>query len=143
MREVAQHRGSANLRAALREARSGVRSVAEGDARRLILGHDLPEPEWNVDLYAADGTFLGCVDGYWRHVAVAWEIDSREWHLSPADWEATMARHMRLTAAGVIMVHTPPSRVRREAASVLADLRGTLEMAHGRPLPPIIAVPRG
>jgi hypothetical protein len=70
---------------------------------------------------------------------VAVEVDSREWHLSPADWEQTMARHQRMSAAGVVVVHVSPRQLRDESARLEADLDATLKA--GRPLPAITTRP--
>jgi hypothetical protein len=39
------------------------------------------------------------------------EIDSREFHFTRAQRQATMRRHNRLSAAQVSLVHYPPSRI--------------------------------
>jgi hypothetical protein len=66
------------------------------------------------------------------------EVDSREWHLSPADWEQTMARHARLIAAGLRVQHFSPHQIRTEPAVVVEAIRGAL--ATGRPVPGVRAV---
>jgi hypothetical protein len=97
-------RGSGLLRAALAEAGAGVRSLPEGDLRYLIARAGLPAPLFNPRLYLGD-RLLAVPDAWWPQAGVAAEVDSREWHLLPADWEQTMRRHARLTAAGVLVLH--------------------------------------
>jgi hypothetical protein len=85
-------RGSAMFRSVLAEAADGIRSTAEGDLRDLIITARLPMPLFNPSLYAAD-VFLGKPDAWWPDAGIAGEVDSREWHLSPADWDRTRRRH--------------------------------------------------
>ena len=102
-------RGSARLRRALAEVADGVRSVAEADLRSLIKRKRLPDPLYNPRLYVGE-EFLAVPDAWWPDAGVAAEADSRQWHLSPRDWEQTLARHSRMSAAGIIVLHYPPSR---------------------------------
>jgi hypothetical protein len=131
-------RGSAHLRAVLAEVIAGIRSVPEGDLRRLIIRAGLPEPLYNARLYI-DDTFLAQPDAWWPQYGVAVEVDSREWHLSPADWEQTMARHQRMCAVGIVVVHVSPRQLRDESARFEADLDATLKA--GRPLPAVTTRP--
>jgi hypothetical protein len=132
--------GSARVRAVLGEAAAGIRSSAEGDLLKLIRSSDLPEPLYNPALYLGD-EFIAIPDAWWPDVGVAVEIDSRQWHLSPADWERTMARHSRMSALGIIVLHYPPRRMHVEPRVVVAEIRSTLESARDRPLLPFRAVP--
>jgi hypothetical protein len=65
-------------------------------------------------------------DAWWPDWALVVEIDSREWHLSPDDWEATMARGARLRAVGIRVIHVTPRQVRREPQRVLATIADAL-----------------
>jgi hypothetical protein len=131
--------GSARLRQALAEVAAGARSVAEGDLRILIRKNQLPEPLLNPQLFVGS-EFLASPDAFWPEAGVAAEVDSREWHLSPADWERTLARHARMTAHGILVLHYPPKRIRTEPAIVAREIRSALESARG-PLPRIRVVP--
>lgn len=131
-------RGSANLRAVLAEVIAGVRSVPEADLRRLIITSGLPRPLYNARLFVGE-TFLAQPDAWWRKRGVAVEVDSREWHLSPADWEQTMARHRRMSAAGIIVLHVSPRQLRHQPTQVLADITAALRA--GRPLPAVTTRP--
>ncbi len=94
--------GSAGLRQALAEVAGGVRSAAEADLVRLIRRARLPMPLLNPRLYVG-GKFLASPDAWWPDAGVAVEVDSRQWHLSPADMGADhgpsrpdeLARHHR------------------------------------------------
>lgn len=52
---------------------------------------------------------IAVADVLWRDLRAVLEIDSREFHLSEAEWKATMQRHNRLTSAGLALTHYPPS----------------------------------
>jgi hypothetical protein len=121
---------------------SNVHSPAEGWAYRLVQQSDLPPMQWNVRLLDPMGKLLGIPDGWMDDVALAWQIDSLEYHLSPADYELTVRRHTAMTAAGIVVVHTLPSRLRTEPREVLAELRNSYHQAMRRPRPAVTAVTR-
>jgi hypothetical protein len=125
-------RRSAWLRQALAEVADGIRSAAEGDLRSLIRAAGLPPPVFNARLYAGRG-FLATPDAWWPDAGVAVEVDSREWHLSPEDWQRTLRRSARMSACGIIVLHVTPQRVRSEAATVAAEIRSALAAGRGRP----------
>lgn len=104
---------------------AGVRSVVEGEARELLAHAGLPEPLWNPVLFL-DGRFLAVPDAYWPHACVALEIDSRAWHLRPADHERGLARANRLTAVGLPVVRTTPVQLRRDPVPVFHELTALL-----------------
>jgi hypothetical protein len=133
-------RGSGGLRVALAEVADGVRSVAEGDLRALIRSARVPAPLYNPRLFVAEA-FLAQPDAWWPDAGVACEVDSREWHLSPDDWDRTLSRHARMSAHGIIVLHFTPRRIRSESAAVIAELRQALASGRARPRLPIRAVP--
>jgi hypothetical protein len=124
-------RGSARLREVLAEVGEGVRSSAEGDLRALIKRERIPDPMYNPRLYAG-GSFIAEPDAWWTDAGVAGEIESREWHLSPQDWERTLARDARMSAYGIIVLHFPPKRLRTEPQAVAAEIRSALAAGRGR-----------
>jgi very-short-patch-repair endonuclease len=132
-------RGSARLRAALAEVADGVRSTAEADLHTIITRAHLPAPMYNASLYVGDD-FLAMVDAWWPDAAVVAEVDSKAWHLSPADWERTLVRHDRMTAWGILVLHFPPSRLRQAPREVAKQIRSALAASSG-PLPQIVALP--
>jgi hypothetical protein len=131
-------RGSARLRSVLAEVIAGIRSAPEGDLRDLIRKSGLPQPLYNPRLYVGD-VFLAQPDAWWPEYGVAVEVDSREWHLSPADWERTMARHRRMSAAGIIVLHISPRQLRDQQADAIAEIAGALRS--GRSLPAVTTRP--
>jgi len=131
-------RGSALPRTVLFEISDGVRSVAEAKARVLVQRSGLPRPIWNPRLVdAVTGRFIAMPDAWFDQVGLAWEIDSYEWHLSPDDYDATLARRAAMMAAGITVVHHQPSRVTTQSAAVLDELRRTYAQAALRPRPAV------
>lgn len=133
--------GSRVTRQVLIEVADGARSVAEATARDLVLRSTLPRPGWNRDLFTRDGEWLACVDAWWREAGVVLEIDSREWHLLPEHWEATMARHARMTSYGLLVVHAAPRQFRTQPADFLGTLDRTIAQGLARPTPPVTDIP--
>jgi hypothetical protein len=122
--------GDVLLRQVLAEVAAGIRSAPEGELRELIINSDLPEPLYNADLYL-DGKFLARPDAWWPHAGVAVEVDSMEWHLLPGDWQQTLRRGRRMTAAGIFVIRVTPGQLREEPQAVLQDIAAALE--RGRP----------
>jgi hypothetical protein len=127
--------GTARLRMALTELADGVRSTAEADLRTLIIQMQLPTPLYNPDLYVA-GKFLARPDAWWPDAAVAVEVDSKAWHLSPADYERTQIRHDCMIAEGIRVLHFAPSHLRLRQRDVAQQIQSTLARSTG-PLPRI------
>ena len=126
--------GSGLLRRALAEVAEGIRSVAEADLRDLIRWARLPAPLYNPRL-TVDGEFLASPDCWWPESGVAGEADSRAWHFSPDDWEQTLARHARMSAHGIIVLHLTSHRIRFKRREVAEQIRRALTA--GRQLPQI------
>jgi hypothetical protein len=138
--DAGPRRGSALLRRALAEVADGVRSAAEADLRTVIKRARLPMPMFNARLFAG-AVFLGKPDCWWPDAGVAAEADSREWHLSPRDWENTLARHARMSAHGIIALHFTPGQIRTKRNEVVTAIRSAIEAGRSRPPPPIRALP--
>jgi hypothetical protein len=136
-----QKRHSATFRRVLAEVASGVRSVPEGEFRDVLRRSKLPEPMFNPRLLSADGAFIASPDAWWPRAGVAAEIDSREWHLSPADWERTMLRHADMSSHGILVLHFTPRQIRTDPARVIATIADTLAEGARRPRLSIIALP--
>jgi hypothetical protein len=138
---LGSRRGTSRPRSAVRALFAGARSKAEADACRLATASRLPQPCWNPMLISSDGSTLPTPDGWFDDVALAWEIDSLEFHLSPTDYARTLRRHAIMTGVGIIVLHTLPSRLIREPAAVLRELGAAYAQAARRPRPPIVCKP--
>ncbi len=132
-------RGSRLLRQVIGEVAEGIRSGAEADFMDLVKRARLPIPMFNARLYATDGSLIAIPDAWWPEAGVAAEVDSREWHLSPADWEQTMARHARMSRYGIIVLHFSPSQIRTEPTAVVAAIADALKAGAARQDLPIKA----
>ncbi|WP_328606341.1 hypothetical protein OG943_41465 [Amycolatopsis sp. NBC_00345] len=114
-----------------------VRSMAEVRAKALVSELEMPPSHWNVPIWLPGGRYVGCPDAWWDDVALAWEIDSFEFHFERSGYARTLKRNSRYAAAGVTVVQTLPSRLERDPAGVLAELAGALRAASARPRPAV------
>jgi hypothetical protein len=135
-------RGTAIPRSVLGDVAEGIRSAAERQAKAVWKRTGLPEAWWNVAVHDEEGRFLGIADCWVDEVAMVWETESTEWHLSPADHDATVERAAAFTAAGAIYTATKPRKLRTDPDAVAAILRATYERARARPRPGLKAVPQ-
>jgi len=117
----APRRHSAALRRALADAAAGARSVAEAEAAELLRIGGVPTFELNVPIVHA-GRVIAVADVLWRKLRAVLEIDSREYHLSEAQWKAMMARHNKLTNVGYAVTHCPPSAIRDGGLAWVAEV---------------------
>ena len=123
--------GSAFFRAALAEVMDSVRSSREAEMKDLIKRGRLPVPLFNARLYCGD-ELIAVADAWWPDAGVVAEVDSKEWHLSPSDWEKTMRRHAKLTSLGVLVLHFTPRQIRQEPEQVLGIIRQALASRSGQ-----------
>ncbi|SED23283.1 hypothetical protein SAMN04489727_7004 [Amycolatopsis tolypomycina] len=140
--ETGSRRGTALPRAVLREIAGGARSAAEAEAMAVWRRTGLPEPVWNFELRDECGNYIAIPDAWWDNVALAWEIDSYEFHFGQPGYASTLARNNRYAAAGVAVVQTVPSRLRTDPAAVADDLVSAYRAAAGRPRPPVVLTGR-
>jgi hypothetical protein len=61
--------------------------------------------------------------------------------MSPAAYEATLERRSAMTAAGILVIATPPSRIERAGPALLRELEDAYVQAARRPRPPLYALP--
>ncbi|MDQ3788952.1 MAG: hypothetical protein M3422_17125, partial [Actinomycetota bacterium] len=132
-------RGTALPRRMLTEIDDKVRSMAQGMAKRLVQRLGLPAPAWRVPITSANGSHVATADAWWDEVALAWEVDSYTFDLSPADAKAALRRAARLTACGVLVLHTPPAQLHNEPDTVIDLLHAAYDRAAARPRPDVKA----
>ncbi|WP_439661761.1 hypothetical protein ACSHWB_09755 [Lentzea sp. HUAS TT2] len=111
-------------------------SVAERDARRLSRKIRLTTPHWNATIAGADGVIIARPDAWYDDVGLAWEIDSKAFHLGPRDYARTLARNSRYAAAGILVLQTLPARLRECPEVVARELKAAHRAAAARPRPP-------
>jgi hypothetical protein len=129
------------LRKVIAEVTEGVRSAPEGELRDLIVRGRLPMPLFNPRLYLPNGTFIASPDAWWPDAGVAIEVDSRQWHLAPDDWERTMVRHSDLGQYGIVTLHVTPHQLRSAPDAFLRKLRNAYKSGVERPRLSICALP--
>ncbi|MFE0025389.1 hypothetical protein [Amycolatopsis sp. NPDC059021] len=114
-----------------------LRSIAE--ARAKTVARDLPvlPSHWNTEVYDANGSYVGCPDAWWDDIALAWEIDSVEFHFYRDGYARTLKRNTRYAAAGITVVQTLPSRLKDDPKGVLTELLAAYRAAAGRPRPAV------
>ena len=122
-------RGSALAREALGGAARGVRGAEESRLRQRMLAAGLPEPQWNVHLYDREGTWVAYVDGFLQ--GIAFELQSRAFHLYIDRWESDVARVSRLNSYSVMVQLATPRFLRRSWDEFESDVRRALENAVG------------
>jgi hypothetical protein len=129
------------LRKVIAEATDGVRSAPEAELRDLIIKACMPLPLFNPRLYLPSGKFIACPDAWWPEAGVAIEIDSRQWHLRPDDWERTMSRHSDLGQYGIVTLHATPHQLRTAAAPFLRKAANAYKAGMERPRLNILTLP--
>lgn len=134
--EAGSQRGTAIPRRVL-ERVEHLRSVAELHARGVGDRLAVPPSHWNEELFGPDGSYIGCPDGWWHAVCLAWEIDSIDFHFRIADYARTLRRNNRYTSKGIVFVQTLPSQLLEDPAGVIAELEDAYQRAMERPRPPI------
>ena len=140
--EFGSKRGSALPREVLRDVLRGARSVAECDAMAVWRLTGLPEPRWNFELRDESGRYIATPDGWCEEVALAWEIDSYDFHFGRPAYATTLIRNNRYSAHGIAVVQTLPSRLRTEPAAVAAELVAAYQAAAARPRLPVRQIGR-
>jgi hypothetical protein len=133
-------KGTGTPRKVLAEVRDGIRSAAELRAKQIWSRTGLPEAWWNVPIVDDTGRSLGTADCWVDDVALIWEIESSEWHMSPADHDRSVAKAARFAARGALYVPTKPRMLRLDEAEVIQTLRDAYGHARNRPRPPLRAL---
>ncbi len=120
------------LRIALADLLDGARSAAEAAAVRKLGRGGVPAFEVNVSIVDAAGRLLRVVDLFWRALRAVIEIDSRAFHFSEADWQATLARHNELTRHGLALLHYAPRAVTARGSTFVTEVAAWLRVARRR-----------
>jgi very-short-patch-repair endonuclease len=109
-----------------------LRSDAERKLKRLCEKHQLPQPQFNVNVSGFE------VDAYWADVDVAVEVDGAQVHHTRRAFHDDRARDRRLASRGTRVVRLTWRDLREEAAlaAELRAIRAAAALAAGsRPAP--------
>jgi hypothetical protein len=129
-------RGTAIPRRILAEWKE-LRSMAEAQAEILSRGLTVAPSHWNPEIRGNDGGYLGRPDAWWDDVALAWEIDSVDFHFYRDGYRRTLIRNNRYATAGIVVVQTLPSQLIKDPAGVREELEAARQVASARPRPAV------
>lgn len=105
--------------------------------RAAVVLHGLPHSA--IPASRSPLGIAGCrVDG----VAMIWEIESTEWHMSPADHDRTVAKAAAFVTRGALYLRAEPRMLRLDPAGVIRTLQDAHRHAANRPRPPLTAIRR-
>jgi hypothetical protein len=135
----ASTRGTALPGRILAEIEDNASSLATGWARRLVDKAGLPPPQWCSPVSGPNGAHLATPDAWWEEVNLAWEITPYAFELPPAALDRTLLEANRLSAAGVVVIHTSPTRLRDAPDEVAGLLREAYAQAMSRSQPSLQA----
>jgi hypothetical protein len=128
-------RNSRSGDAALAALTAGIRSVPEAEFRRLVdASLVLPPAEFNAWVRLPGGRIV-CVDALFRSSAVVHETNGRRAHAREDLFEDMQERHDALTAAGFVVLHNSPRRLREHPREVVAQVERCHARYDGRGLP--------
>ena len=127
-------RESRLFREALREVTDGIRSVAEGDLRALLLKSGLPMPMFNPELYSGE-EFIARPDAWYPELGIAIEVDSTEWHTRARDHQNDVQRQTRMGKHLIVVLRFKPWEIRHEPERVIRA--GDKEVRRGRAADPV------
>jgi very-short-patch-repair endonuclease len=115
-------RGIARLREALKPHRSSAftRSGLERLFLQVVQRSNLPRPSTNLFIEGYE------LDAYWPTERFAVELDTYDYHGSPAAFEADRLRQEDLKLAGIEMTRVTGIRMEREPRAVATRLRHLL-----------------
>lgn len=120
VRRAARQR-TALARVVLEEVSAGIRSVAEAQLRETFAAKGVPAPEWNKEILR-HGELIASPDALWRDVWLVLELDSVQWHLSPAAYRRTQERQRRLVLADIEVIPVSPAEVLEDPAAICRDV---------------------
>ncbi|WP_084735200.1 hypothetical protein [Actinophytocola xinjiangensis] len=132
-------RGTALPHRILAEIDDGASALITGWARRLLVKAGLPAPRWRSPVSGPAGGYLATPDAWWEEANLAWEITSYSFDPSPVQVNAALAAANRLAAAGILVIHTPPTQLRDEPARVVELLRDAYRRSLTEPGPAVPA----
>ena len=106
--------------------RQGAESRPETLVRLAIADAGLPEPEVNVNVYAADGTFIGRGDLLYRRYRVVVEYDGEQHRTDSWQYDSDIGRLDRFAASGWRVVRLTGRAFFADPATCLARIEQAL-----------------
>lgn len=131
---VERFRGRGKVRAerALQLVRPGSESRPESLLRMAIVADGLPEPEVNVDVYSADGVFVGRADLLYRRYRLVVEYDGDHHRVDTAQYDRDAGRMDDFAAAGWRVLRLTKRSFFGDRTACLARVRRALTDAGWR-----------
>ncbi|HVT65692.1 MAG TPA: hypothetical protein VHD81_11095 [Mycobacteriales bacterium] len=134
-----QARGRARLLRVLAPLECGVRSAPEADFRQLVKrSRVLPTPLWNSLIQLPDGRCFS-PDALFQDAALVHEVNGRRFHApeeAGADaFDAMQQRNDALVAAGFVVLHNAPRRLRDDPRGVMREVEEVYRRHANRGLP--------
>ncbi|KAA9155574.1 hypothetical protein FPZ12_029655 [Amycolatopsis acidicola] len=133
--DAGNQRGTAAVREMLRNLGSMGDTYLQGLARELLDFAPLPPPVWNVTVCDSMGRPIGTVDAWWDEVALGWQFGA-----GGASSRVPKMNHLALSAAGVVLVQTPPDQLRDNAKATVRELTSAFANAARRRRPRVRAL---
>lgn len=125
--------GARSARRALGYLRDGVDSAMESRLRMLLVLAGFPEPEVNLMLRGADGSWRRRFDLAYRDLKLLIEYDGRQHADNPQQWESDIFRREELQRLGYVLVtvtaggiYSDPGRTLRRVADAVAAAGGSV-----------------
>ncbi len=127
--EAGRRVGAGRLREALPLVRTGSSSPAETAARILLVSAGLPEPELDVDVFDADGRWIGCSELAYPAYRVAAEYEGDHHRTSRAQWNRDIAKYQAYAEAGWRVVRLTHELVDRRPQEAIRQVAAALRAA--------------
>ncbi|WAL64757.1 hypothetical protein ORV05_27960 [Amycolatopsis cynarae] len=132
-------RGNQRGTAAAREVLRGLGSLTDvhlrGSAGQVLDNLPLPPPLWRVTVCNPQGRPVGVVDAWWDEVGLGWQFDADD-----NEFPVQKRNDLALIAAGVVIVRTPPERLRDDVRRTARELVSAFAAAAKRPRPQVLAM---
>lgn len=128
-------RGTVKARRAVGLIRQGAESRPETLVRLAIVEAGLPEPELNLDVHAADGTFIGRGDMVYRRYRVVVEYDGDQHRTDTRQYDRDVGRLDLFAAHGWRVVRLTGRAFFADRETCLARIGQALVAGGWRPAP--------
>ncbi len=131
VRRYGSRRGAKKLRAAVSLVRYGSMSPQETQARLLLVGGGLPEPQLNTPVFDERGTLIALLDLAFVEYKVAIEYQSK-WHDGPTKYRNDMVRRERLEDLGWTVIFVSADDLRLRPHETIGRVRARLRARGAR-----------